>query len=567
MTQTSYSENLLVHFKRIESLKREALAYPSYDLNARQLCDLELLLNRAYYPLDGYMGRRDYESVLETMRLCDGALFPMPVSLSVPKDLAEKLAPGGPLALRDQEGFMLAVLTVEEIWRVDLKHEAQCVFGAVDGDAHPGVRHFFEQETIWRVGGRVEGLYLPQHYDFIEHRLTPAETHRHFSQRGWRKVIGMQTSRFPHCSHREMMLKASREAGASIFLQPIVGQLRSREAEYFTRVRCYEAFLKHFPRNMIALGLTPHIPRMAGPREALFQAIVQRNYGCTHFMVADDHADPFAEHNGAPRFYPRKAAQELVAEHADETGVAMAPQERMVYVEDVARYIPEQDATDSMEVKEISSAELLRRLEFDLDVPSWFSFPEVVEEMKRAFPPRHSQGFTLLLTGLSGAGKSTLAKVLYVKFMEMRDRPVTLLDGDIVRRNLSSELRFSKEHRNLNVIRIGFVASEITKNRGIAICAPIAPYEESRSQCREMISQYGGYVEVHMATPLTVCEQRDRKGIYAKARAGIMKGVTGIDDPYEPPLNPDLVVDTSEMSPTEAAQEVLLFLEDQGYIR
>jgi sulfate adenylyltransferase len=320
---------------------------------------------------------------------------------------------------------------------------------------------------------------------------------------------------------------------------------------------------------MVTLNLMPLAPRFAGPRDALWQAIVNKNYGCSHIMIDDNHADPFLQNrnNGPERFYPRGAAQELVKDYEKETGIKMVPSRRMVYVEEKAQYIPEDQANAGMNIKTISSFELQRRLEHGLDIPEWFSYPEVVEELRHARPPRSKQGFTIFMTGLSGAGKSTIARALIIKFMEMKDRPVTLLDGDIVRTNLSSELGFSKEHRNLNIQRIGFVASEITKNGGIAICAPIAPYEKSRQHNRDLIRRYGGYVEVYIATPIETCEQRDRKGLYAKARSGIVKGVTGVDDPYEVPLYPEITIDTSEMTPDEAAQEVLLYLEEQGYIR
>lgn len=315
------------------------------------------------------------------------------------------------------------------------------------------------------------------------------------------------------------------------------------------------------------LGLIPMAMRMAGPREALWQAIIRKNYGCSHFIVADDQGDPFANNGTGDRFYPLHSAQEMVEEYEEETGIKMVPLKKVVYVEDKARYIPVDEVEPGMKVKNISSSELRRRLESDLDIPAWFSYPEVVKELRWAYPPRSKQGFTIFLTGLSGAGKSTIAKGLMVKFMEMRDRPVTLLDGDIVRKNLSSELGFSKEHRNLNITRIGFVASEITKNGGIAICAPIAPYEESRRQVRELIGQCGGFIEVYVSTPLEVCMQRDRKGIYAKARAGKIKGFTGVDDPYISPSSPEIIIDTTEMSPEEAAQEVSLYLVEQGYLK
>ncbi|MDY7031611.1 MAG: bifunctional sulfate adenylyltransferase/adenylylsulfate kinase, partial [Thermodesulfobacteriota bacterium] len=535
-----YSESLLVHFRRIEELKKASLEYPSVELNKRQLCDLELLLNRAFYPLLGYLNREDYESVLENARLQDGTVWPIPICLDVNEKLVRTIQQGTPLALRDEEGFMLAVLTVNDIWKPDKKKEAICIFGTEDSEKHPGVRYLYNQVEEWYLGGSLQGIQLPIHYDFKEMRLTPAEIHRQFSQKGWRKVVGFQTEKNLHCAHKEMTLKVAREAGASIFLQPIVGFTHPGDIDHYTRVRCYQEIVKKYPPNMIMLGLIPLAMRMAGPREALWQAMIRKNYGCSHFMVADDHGDPFANNTGAERFYPLHSAQEMVKEYEKETRIQMVPLKKMVYVEDKAQYIPADEVQSGMKVMHISSSELRRRLENDLEIPEWFSYPEVVKELRWACPPRAKQGFTIFLTGLSGAGKSTIAKVLMVKFMEMRDRPVTLLDGDIVRKNLSSELNFSKGHRNLNITRIGFVASEITKNGGIAICAPIAPYEESRREVRELISRYGGFIEAYISTPLNVCEQRDRKGIYAKARSGKIKGFTGVDDPYIPPSNAEI---------------------------
>jgi sulfate adenylyltransferase len=568
-TAYSYSESLLVHFRRIEDIKEAALGYPSISLNQRQLCDLELLVNRAFFPLQGFLTRPHYDSVLEKMRLADGALWPVPICLDIGEKLAERLEVDGRLCLADQEGFLLAVLKVEDVWKPDKLREARLLFGTDDPEDHPGVRRLLDHVKPWYVGGAVEGIHPPLHYDFKDLRLTPSETHRRFVQNGWRKVIAFQTEDYPHCAHKEMTLQAAREAGASILLHPIVGLGHPGDSEYFTKIRSYQKIVKRYPKNMIMLNLMPLAPRFAGPREALWQAIINKNYGCSHIMIDDDHADPFAvpKNNGTDRFYPRGAAQDLVKAHEKETGIRMAPSRRMIYVEEKAQYISEDQATEGMNIRTLSAVELQRRLEHGLEIPEWFSFPEVVEELRHAHPPRSRQGFAIFMTGLSGAGKSTIARALMVKFMEMKHRPVTLLDGDIVRTNLSSELGFSKEHRNLNIQRIGFVASEITKNGGIAICAPIAPYEESRRHNRELIGLYGGYVEVYIATPLETCEQRDRKGLYAKAKIGIVKGVTGVDDPYEVPLNPEITIDTSEMTPDEAAQEVLLYLEEQGYIR
>jgi len=364
-----------------------------------------------------------------------------------------------------------------------------------------------------------------------------------------------------------MTLRAMSEAKANLLLQPVVGHTKPGDIDYYTRVRCYQEASRHYPPNMMLLSLLPLAMRMAGPREALWHALIRMNYGCTHFVVGRDHGGPGVDKDGTP-FYEPYASQELLDRYRDEIGIRIIPFDEMVYVPDKDKYISRSEISDHDVIKTLSGTELRDLLRSGLEIPEWFTFPEAIEELKRAFPPRHKQGFTVFFTGLSGAGKSTIAQVLLSRFLEMGDRPVTLLDGDIVRRHLSSELGFSKEHRDINVRRIGFVASEITKNRGIAICAPIAPYTLSRRQIREMIEQYyGGFIEVHVSTSLMVCERRDRKGIYAKARAGLIKGFTGVDDPYELPENPEVKVDTAEMTPDEAAQEVLLELQRQGYIR
>ncbi|PID71729.1 MAG: adenylyltransferase [Desulfobulbus propionicus] len=560
-----FSESLIVHFRRAEKLREEAIGFFSIDLNMRQLCDLELLLNRGFYPLSGYLNQEDYDRVISSMRLSNGQVWPIPICLDVSETVAQQLTVGQQVALNDMEGFLLAILTVEEVWQPDKLREAEQIYGTTDPQQHPGVKTLL-QGGEWYIGGIVEGISLPIHYDFRELRLTPSETHRKFTQYGWRRVLGFHTREYLHCAHREMVLVAAREIGASIFLHPVVGLEYPGKRDHYTQVHCYQEFVKHFPGNMMLFGITPMAERLAGPREALWHAMIRKNFGCSHFMVANDHGDPFAGANNG-LFYPKHAAQELVEKMAPETGIEMVPEQAMGYVEDKAQYVFLKDVKDAQEVKDITSSELKRRLEWGLEIPEWYSYPNVVNELQKAFPPRSSQGFTVFLTGLSGSGKSTIAKVLMVRFMEMRDRPVTLLDGDIVRKNLSSELTFTKEHRDLNVTRIGFVASEITKNGGIALCAPIAPYEEPRAANRELIGRYGGYIEVHVATPIEVCEQRDRKGLYAKARKGLIKGVTGVSDPYITPENPELTIDTSQMTPAEAVQEIMLFLEEQGYIR
>ncbi len=556
---------LLVAPQQAVDLKTASLDFKSYSLEPRQLCDLELLLSGAYAPLTGYLGREDCESVLETMRLADGTPWAMPLSLDVPAGLAERLAIGEQLALRDGEGFMVAVLTVAEVSVADPEAEARRLFGVRDVEAHPGAAAFVRQMHPRRLAGRVQGLALPGHCDYTELRQSPGALRVEMARRGWRKVLGVQAKPFPHRRERATILDAAMAMGASVLLLHPASDAMAPGAEHFAAVRCAGHFAATFPRSTMLLGLLPCWDLGIGPRQALHEALIHKNYGCTHFLVTPDHADPLAQSGGEP-CYPRGAAQSLVEDFSDEIGIAMVPARPMVYVEDRAQFEPVESLEPGVTVHGLEPEEVRRRLEFGLDIPEWFSFPEIVEELRRAFPPRSRQGITLFMTGLSGAGKSTLAKLLYVKFMELRTRPVTLLDGDIVRRYLSSELTFSKAHRDLNIERIGYVASEITKNGGIAICAPIAPYASSRARARELVSRFGGFVEIHVATPLAVCEQRDRKGLYAKARAGVLTGVTGIDDPYEMPVAPEITLDTTALSPGEAVQDVLLYLEREGYL-
>ncbi|MBT8354200.1 MAG: bifunctional sulfate adenylyltransferase/adenylylsulfate kinase [Desulfofustis sp.] len=564
MKTDDYSESLVVHFRRAEVLRNQALELVSLNLNERQLFDLELIMNRGFYPLTGFLGKDDYQSVLHHLALTDDTVWPVPVCLDVNEAFARSVRPGQLIALNDQEGFLLAILTVSDIWKPVKKEEAGLVYGTSNSAKHPGVRQLLERTESWYIGGSVEGVNLPVHYDFLQLRLTPSESVRRFTMNGWRRVLGFHTEQYLHCAHREMVLDAASRIGASIFLQPVVGLDHPGDVDFYTHICCYQVFTTKFPPNMIMLGLSPFATRRAGPREALLQAIMRKNFGCSHFMVSEDQADPFARDNGASLFYERGAAQQLVSDYAERTGIEMVPQEDWGYHEAEKKYFPL--AAGSSELEKITSVELQRRMLEGEEVPSWFTWPDMVTELQHAFPPKSKQGFTVFLTGLSGSGKSTIAKVLLVKFMEMRDRPVTLLDGDIVRKNLSSELTYSRAHRDLNVTRIGFVASEITKNGGIAICAPIAPYEESRQANRQLISCYGGYVEVYVATPLEVCEQRDRKGLYAKARSGKIKGVTGVTDPYIEPENPEIVLDTTSMTPLEAVQEILFYLQNQGYL-
>ncbi len=548
-----------------EAEKAKAKEYASWDLTQRQLCDLDLLLNGAFSPLEGFLGQADYDSVCKDMRLADGTLWPIPITLDVSEAFAEGLSAGQVIALRDPEGVLIATLEVGDVWAPDKAVEAEKVFGTTD-DTHPAVHYLNTIAGSHYVGGKLRGVEAPTHYDFRLLRDTPAQLRERFEKAGWRKVVAFQTRNPLHRAHQELTFRAAREVEANLLIHPVVGMTKPGDIDHFTRVRCYEHVLEQYPEQTTALSLLNLAMRMAGPREALWHAIVRKNYGCTHFIVGRDHAGPGNDRNGQP-FYGPYDAQELFREHEEELGITMVPFKMMVYVENRAEYLPADEVAEGDRVLDISGTEFRRRLRDGLEIPSWFSYPKVVEELRRAHPPRHQQGFTIFFTGLSGSGKSTIANALMVKLLEDGRRPVTLLDGDVVRKHLSSELTFSKEHRDLNIRRIGYVASEITKNRGIAICAPIAPYAATRRQVRDMIEPLGGFFEVHVATPIEVCEDRDRKGLYAKARAGILKGFTGIDDPYEVPENAEIVIDTTELTPDLAAHRILITLEKHGFLR
>src|SRR5215469_1172207 len=556
--------NLIVDSKRRDELRAASKSWPSWDLTPRQTCDLELLMNGGFSPLQGFMNRADYESVCQSMRLKNGLVWPMPIVLDVPEDLAKQLKPGASLALRDAEGVMLAALHVEEVWQPDRSQEAQQVFGTTD-KKHPGATFAIERAHPFYVSGKIEGLQLPVHYDYRNLRLTPAETRAEFARLGWRRVVAFQTRNPMHRAHVELTFRAAKEASANLLIQPSVGMTKPGDVDHYTRVRCYQAILPHYPANTVKLSLLPLAMRMGGPREAVWHAIIRKNFGCTHFIVGRDHAGPGKDSAGKP-FYDPYGAQNLLQEYEKEIGASMVPFKMMVYLEDKDVYVPEDEVPQGSRVLNISGTELRDRLAGGREIPSWFTYPQVVTELHRTYPPRQKQGFTVFFTGLSGSGKSTIANALLVKFLEVGNRPVTLLDGDIVRKNLSSELGFSKEHRDLNIQRIGYVASEITKNGGIAICAPIAPYDSVRKNVRSMIEPLGGFILVHLSTALGTCEGRDRKGLYAKARAGIVKQFTGISDPYESPTDAEVVIDTNEMSPEESAQEIFLYLERQGFI-
>ncbi len=552
----------LVTDERAQELRDVSLELPSWALTRRQICDLECIVNGAFSPLEGYMSRADYESVLENSTLEGGLVWPIPIVLDVGAGFAEKIEPGNTVALRDGEGFMLAVLHVEEKWEPDKRREANRVYGS-DNSSHAGVDLLLNRSGKVYLSGPVECVQSPGHYEFENLWYTPAEIRAQFDKSGWGRVLAFQTSRPIHRVHRDVVMSAAKTYGAHILLHPVVGVSKPGDLNEHGRIHCYQAVLNRFPSHMTQLALLPLAMRMAGPRESLLHGIVHQNFGCSHFIVGPDDGSPPGFDQGN-RFYKEYEAQEYLREHADKVAIEPIYVERYAYSKQKSAFIPVSEAGEG--AGQITEGAIRKRIACSEEVPEWASFPEVLEQLARVYPPRNRQGFTLFFTGLSGSGKSTISRIINAKLVEDGRRPVTLLDGDIVRLNLSSELGFSREHRNLNIRRIGFVANEITRNGGVAICAPIAPYSDTRRDVRKLIEENGAFIEIHVSTPLDVCESRDRKGLYAKARKGIIPEFTGVSDPYDEPEHAELTIDTSDAAPMEAVQQVLLYLFTEGYI-
>ncbi len=558
--------NLLLDKSDAEQIKTESESYTAVLLSQRQKCDLELLVTGALSPLTGFMIQNEYESVIENTSLPDGTVWPIPYYLDVTEEQAVSINIGDVIALRDIEGFMPAVMTVESKWRPDKSLEAESVYGTTDID-HPGVAYLMTMVGDVYIGGKVDAIELPFNYDFEALRFTPAELRRHFDKLGWRSIVAFHTSKPMHAVHYEMTMRASKQANAHILVHPVVGMAKPGDLHYYSRVHCYEAILKQYPKSLVSLALIPMAMRMAGPREALMNAIIRQNYGCTHYIVGTEHAGPPNVRDSGKRFYPTGASQKYVDQYKGDLDIEIINIEELCYDEDKERFITRTDNKQALCSSEsFSNTRILNSLLNQEEIPGWVTFPEVLEVLQKSYPPRSQQGLTLFFTGLSGSGKSTLARIIYAKFIEEGKRPVTLLDGDVVRLNLSSELGFSKKDRNTNVRRIGYVASEITKNRGVAICAPIAPYQDIRREVRRKIEEYGSFIEIHVSTSLEECESRDRKGLYAKARKGIIPEFTGISDPYDVPEYPEIRIDTKDVSPVQAAQDIYLYLIREGYI-
>jgi len=536
----------------------------SLTLSQRQLCDLELLLNGSFAPLKGFLNQKDYDSVVKDMRLANGALWPMPIMLDVDEATVKKLATDNELLLKSPEGFVLARMHVSDAWQPNKTVEAASVYGTIDA-THPGVQYLLKQTKDYYVGGDVTFVNTPEHHDFQELRRSPEQLKQYFKEHNITKIVAFQTRNPLHRAHQELTMRAAQQSGAHLLLHPVVGLTKPGDVDYFTRVRCYKKLLKYYPKDSVTLSLLPLSMRMAGPREALWHALIRQNYGATHFIVGRDHAGPGNDKNGKP-FYGPYDAQELVLKHASELGIEVIPFQEVVYVPSKQAYEPVDKIPQGTETWSISGTQLRELLRNGSPIPSWFSYPDVVEELQKTYPPKQQQGFVVFFTGLSGSGKSTLAEALAIKLNELQHKPITIFDGDEVRKFLSSELGFSKEHRSLNIRRIGYVAHHVSKSGGIVLCCPIAPYEEDRQANRKLISSGASYIEVYVSTSLEECEKRDVKGLYAKARAGLIKEFTGISDPYEAPIKPEIVIDTAGISISEGVCKIITHLRQEGLL-
>lgn len=548
-----------------DELLKEAEQLRDITLDQRQLSDLELILNGGFSPLEGFMNEADYNNVRDNLRLADGSLWPMPITLDVSKQDVDSLSiqAGARYTLRDfRDDRPLAIITVDDVYKPNKQLEGEKVFRG-DPD-HPAIKYLFETAKEYYVGGKLQAVNQLVHYDFAELRNSPRELRAEIEKRGWERVTFFQTRNPLHRSHVALNVAAARSRVSNLVINPIATNSKAGDVDYFTRVRVYKEVMKKFPNGLAMLSLLPLNMRMGGDREALWHSIIRKNHGATHFIIGRDHAGPGKNSKGE-EFYGPYDAQDLVAKYNSELGIEVVPFKQMTYLPDSNEYLPKDEIPEGTKTLDLSGTELRRRLKLGLPIPEWFSYPEVVKILRESYPPRSSQGFTVFLTGYYNSGKDSVGRALQASLNEQGGRSVSLLLGETVRSELSSELGFTREDRHKNVQRIAYVASELTRSGAAVIAAPIAPYEDSRKQAKATIEKSGVCVVVHVSTPLEHAEATDRKGIYAAARRGEIKGFTGVDDPYETPSNADITIDLSKSDVRTAVHQITLLLDAQGF--
>ena len=552
--------NLLVSGEERERLVTRSNTLPSFKISPRALCDLELLATGGFSPLERFMGKADYEHVLHDMHLMDGTLWPLPITLPVsPADLPPV---GEEVVLRNANNDLIAIMQIDEVFHWDPETEALLAYGSNDS-RHPMVSEMVRWGKVC-VSGPLKVINLPRYYDFVSMRLTPAQVRESLETLGHANVVAFQTRNPLHRIHEELTKRAAESVGGSLLIHPVVGMTKPGDIDHYTRVRIYKSLVdNYYDKSRTLLSLLPLAMRLAGPREALLHAIIRRNHGANHFIVGRDHAGPGKDSAGRP-FYGPYDAQEMMLEHENVLGVKMVPFEELVYLPDKQVYVESKDVPEGAKMLNISGTQVRDDyLAKGKLLPEWFTRPETAQILREMYPPRHQQGVCIWFTGLSGSGKSSTAEVLIPLLMEY-GKQITVLDGDVIRTHLSKGLGFSKEDRDTNILRIGFVAGEIVRHGGVAICAAISPYRAARNEARKMVGD--NFVMVYMDTPIEVCEQRDSKGLYAKARRGELRGFTGVDDPYEPPIEPEITLHTVDISPEDNARIIVNFLKVQGYL-
>ncbi len=540
----------------------DILTLPRLNLKGRQLHDLEVMLVGGFSPVEGFMDEKDYMSVVESMRLANGALFPIPIVLDI--ETESPYAVGDRILLCDPFGNPLAIMAITSRFTPDKEKEALGVYGTTD-KMHPGVKYLMDEMHATYIGGTLTKLALPVRHDFMQFRKTPEELKALFKEKGWDTVIGFQTRNPMHRAHFELVKRAHERVGAPVLIHPVVGMTKPGDIDYVTRVRTYNVVCNSYGKDFTYLSLLPLAMRMAGPREAVWHAIIRKNYGCTHFISGRDHAGPGKGSDGKD-FYTPYEARDLVQKYADEIGITIVPSDELAYSKTREAYVSTDEVNEDDEIENISGTEFRRKLREGEEIPEWFSFKESIDILRESIKKDARPGIAFFLTGLSCSGKSTIAQLLLARLQEIQDRDITFLDGDIIREHLSKGLGFSKEDRDENVKRVGYVASEVVKHGGIVICSLIAPYRDARRTVRNMVDHYGEFIEIYVKTSLEECERRDTKGLYAKARQGLITGFTGISDPYEEPELPELVAETEGNTPEQLVDDIVAYLQERNII-